>query len=436
MALGGGTFTFQNKVLPGTYINFVSAASASASLSDRGIAAMPLETDWGPEGEIFEVTSGDFIKNSLTIFGYDYTNEKMKGLRDLFIGARTLYAYRLNGGGTKATNTFATAKFGGTRGNDLKIVITANADDNTKWDVSTLLDTEVMDTQTAVTDAAALVANDWVTFKSDATLAATAGTALTGGTNVTVTGTQHQTFLDKLEAYSFNTLGLPSTDATTKSLYVAYTQRMRDEIGKKFQLVVHSKAADNYGVINVKNSTSDANWNAASLVYWVTGMTAGCEVNASLHNRLYNGEFTVGVSYTQAQLETAIQSGEFTFHKVGADVRVLEDINSMVTTTDTVGDVFKDNQTVRVIDQIANDIAVIFNTNYLGTVPNDQTGRASLWSDIVSHHKQLADVRAIEGFSADDVTVAEGENKHSVVVTDAITVVNTMLQLYMTVTVG
>ena len=436
MALGGGTFTFQNKVLPGTYINFVSAASASASLSDRGIAAMPLETDWGPEGEIFKVTSGDFIKNSLTIFGYDYTNEKMKGLRDLFIGAKTLYAYRLNGGGTKATNTYATAKYGGTRGNDLKIVITANADDNTKWDVSTLLGTEVMDTQSKVANAAALVDNDWVTFKSDAELAATAGTALTGGTNVIVTGTQHQAFLDKLEAYSFNTLGLPSTDATTKSLYVAYTQRMRDEIGKKFQLVVHSKAADNYGVINVKNSTSDANWNAASLVYWVTGMTAGCEVNASLHNRLYNGEFTVGVDYTQAQLETAIQSGEFTFHKVGADVRVLEDINSMVTVSDTQGDVFKDNQTVRVIDQIANDIAVLFNTRYLGTVPNDEAGRANLWSDIVSHHQQLANARAIEDFSADDITVEQGENKHAVVVTDAITVVNTMLQLYMTVTVG
>ena len=52
----------------------------------------------------------------------------MKGLRDLFIGAKTLYAYRLNGGGTKAENTFATALCGGTRGNDLKIVIQENAD--------------------------------------------------------------------------------------------------------------------------------------------------------------------------------------------------------------------------------------------------------------------------------------------------------------------
>ena len=40
MAFGGGTFTSQNKVLPGAYINFVSAARASASLSERGTAAM------------------------------------------------------------------------------------------------------------------------------------------------------------------------------------------------------------------------------------------------------------------------------------------------------------------------------------------------------------------------------------------------------------
>ena len=63
MALGGGNFISQNKVLPGTYINFVSAAHASAALSDRGYAAMPLVTGWGIEDEVFTVTSGDFQKN-------------------------------------------------------------------------------------------------------------------------------------------------------------------------------------------------------------------------------------------------------------------------------------------------------------------------------------------------------------------------------------
>lgn len=64
MALGGGTFLVQNKELPGAYINFVSAASASATLSDRGIATMPLEMDWGISGEIFEVTNEDFRKTA------------------------------------------------------------------------------------------------------------------------------------------------------------------------------------------------------------------------------------------------------------------------------------------------------------------------------------------------------------------------------------
>ncbi len=84
MALGGGVFLTQNKVLPGTYINFISASRASATLSDRGYVAMALELDWGIDDEVFTVTPEDLQKDSLMIFGYDYTSDKLKGLRDLF----------------------------------------------------------------------------------------------------------------------------------------------------------------------------------------------------------------------------------------------------------------------------------------------------------------------------------------------------------------
>lgn len=162
MALGGGTFLTQNKVLPGAYINFISVATASTNMSDRGYAAMGLELDWGQEGKIFEVTNGDFQKNSMKIFGHSYGDDCMKGLRDLFKNIQTLYAYRLNGGGTKAANTFATALYGGTRGNDIKIAVQANVDDNQLFDVQTWLDGVLMDTQT-VKKASELVANDYVT---------------------------------------------------------------------------------------------------------------------------------------------------------------------------------------------------------------------------------------------------------------------------------
>ena len=434
MALGGGTFLTQNKVLPGTYINFISVARASATLSDRGYATMPLELDWGIDGEIFEVTNADFQKNSLNIFGYDYTNDKLKGLRDLFLNLKTLYAYRLNSG-TKAANDYATAKCSGVRGNDLKVIIQRNVDDNNLFDVTLLIGAASIDMQT-VTSSASLVDNDFVIWKKDATLAVTVGVPLTGGTNGTVDGTAHQTYLDKIESYYFNTMGVITTEPSIKQLYANYNKRMRDEVGAKFQVVMHQNAADFEGVINIKNDVDDEEYSISSLVYWVTGLQAATEVNRSALNRRYDGEFTVISSFTQAQLTKAILNGEFTLHNVGTDVRVLSDINSLVTTTDVKGDVFKENQTIRVIDQIANDIAVLFNTKYLGVVPNDASGRISLWSDIVRHHEQLQEIRAIENFTDADVIVEQGNTKRAVVVSDLVTIVNAMAQLYMTVSIA
>ena len=168
----------------------------------------------------------------------------------------------------------------------------------------------------------------------------------------------------------------------------------------------------------------------------MTGITAGCEINKSNLNKIYDGEFAVDVDYTQAQLIDAIQAGEFTLHQVGSDIRVLEDINSLVTTSDEKGDVFKSNQTIRVIDQIANDDAVLFNTKYLGVVPNDAAGRISFWADLVKHRQQLQNIRAIENFTEADVAVRQGEDKKTIVVDGAIQVINAMAKLYMTTIVG
>ena len=431
MALGGGTFVTQNKKLPGAYINFVSLARASATLSSRGICTMPLELDWGADGSVVEVTNEDYQKHSMKIFGYSVDHEKMKGLNDLFENARTLYAYRINGGGSKAENDFAVAVCSGTRGNDLKVVIQANVDDNSLYDVSTYMDTTMVDSQT-VAKAADLAENGYVKFKADATLAVTAAAPLTGGTNGTADGAAHQSYLDKIESYSFNTMGVAITDETIKKLYVSFNKRLRNEMGIKFQLVLYRQAADFMGVISVKNKVTDEGWSESSLVYWVTGLECGCEVNKSCQNRKYEGSFTIDTEYIQTQLGQCIDNGEFVLHKVNSDVRVLEDINSMVTTTDTEGDIFKDNQTIRVIDQLGNDDAVLFNTKYLGVVPNKASGRTSLWSDLKKMREDLQTAGAIENFTDSDLTVEQGDTKKSVVVTGTIEVVNAMGKLYMT----
>ena len=435
MALGGGSFISQNKVLPGAYINFVSAASASATLSDRGVVTMPLELDWGVEGEIFEVGVDDFQKNSMKYFGYPYTHDKMKGLRDLFKYAKTLYAYKLNSGGTKASCDFATAKYPGSRGNALKIVIQANVDDPSIFDCYTYMDNVAVDLQT-VSAAANLVDNDYVEFKKNASLLVTASTPLTGGATGTVPGQAYQSYFDKIESYRFNTMGVVTTENTVKGLAASFIKRMRDDVGVKFQLVLYDyKSADYMGVISVKNEAIGSD-SKADLVYWVTGAQAGCAVNKSLQNKQYDGEYSMNVDFNQSELVKAIQAGEFTFHNVNGISRVLDDINTKVSVSDTEGDVFKDNQTVRVIDQIGNDIAVLFANKYLGAVPNDATGRVSLWSDIVKHHKDLQSIRAIEDFEDSDVVVSPGDTKKAVAVQDAVTVVNAMSKLYMTTVIS
>ena len=423
MALGGGTYITQNKVLPGAYFQFVSRAAATASLSERGVAAIGLDLNWGVDGKIITVTASDFAKNSLKIFGYDYTANEMKNIRELFLHANTLHIYRLNGGGTVASNDLAAARYSGTRGNDLKVVIQKNIDDETKFDVSLYLGSTKIDAQT-VTTVAELVANDFVTWKADAELAETAGVALTGGADGISDATAHQTFINKMESYTdTNAIGYMGAEDTIKGLYIAFAKRMRDEVGIKLQAVVFNKPGDSIACVNVKNS--------ADIVPWVTGVIAGTAVNASATNMKYDGEYEVDTDYTQAELEAAIKAGEFALHSVNGEVKVLEDINSLTTITDEQGDVFKDNQTVRVIDSIATSIATVFAEKYIGKVANNESGRTSLWSDVIKIHQELANINAIEGFETEDIVVEQGETKKSVQISGAITVVNTMTKLYM-----
>lgn len=438
MALGGGTFvTIGEKKLPGSYINFVSASRATLALSERGYAAIPLALDWGETGKVITLTAGEFQDKAFELFGLNYSSDELKPIRELFLNARTLYIYRLGSSGVKASGSLATAKYPGTLGNKIKIVTTAIVDDETTtgYRVQTFLDNVLVDTQevnsaTAKTDD--LAKNNFVDWIEDVSLSAGTVT-LTSGANPTITSVDYVDFLAAIEPYSFNTIGYAGTDSAVKSLFAAFTRRLRDEMGVKFQCVLYNySSADYEGVISVENTINNAqSGEAGNLVYWVTGAEAGCAINKSNTNKKYNGAYDINVSYTQSQLEDALDAGKFVFHKVGDEIRVLEDINTLTTFTDEKGEDFKYNQTIRVMDQIGNDIAAIFNTRYLGLIPNDESGRVSLWNEIVKYHKVLDGIGAIEDFSTEDITVEKGPTKKSVVVYDNITPINCMAQLYM-----
>lgn len=434
MALGGGTWTSQNKVLPGAYINYVSAQRAGIDVSERGVCALPMELNWGVDGEVFAVNAVDLDDEFMSVFGYPQTADEALPIREVFRHATTVYFYRLNSG-EKASCQISTARYSGTRGNDIRHVVTANIDDETKYDVDTYIGTTKVDSQT-VGSTAELEDNDYVEFKKDAEIEASAGIPLTGGANGEVTGDSHQKALDKFESYTFNVLACMSTDNSIKAVYAEYCKRLRDKVGAKFMVVIQNYAHDYIGTINLKNTVSDTGAPECALVPWLAGAEAGCAVNRTCENMTYDGEYSIKADYTQTQLKNAVKSGELVFHKVGDSVNILSDINSFVSVSKEMGEDFQLNQVVRVLDQIATDIASAFNKYYLGKVQNNEDGRISFWNYCVDIHKNLQSLGAIEDFESEDITVSRGSGKRDVVEYEAVKPVCAMSKLYMTIEVS
>ena len=443
MALGGGIFTNTKKTLPGAYINIVSASRSAGVVGERGVVAFAYPLAWNKQSAVIEVTAEDFYGKCLEIFGYNVEEDEMIMFREVFKHANKIYVYNLYAEGTKATSTYATAKYEGVVGNKIKVVIAPTSRIANGYDVKTYCGTAIVDSQLVVATAgviSGLVDNAYVTWASNITAPTEeASVTLTGGANGTE-ASDHTSAIVALSRKSFNVLCAYTTKSTDIAKYTAACRTSRDDSGVNYQCLIFNTAGMNYeGIVNLCNTvTPTAYAPAYGLLLWTAGAMASCPLNSSLTNFTYDGELDVNINYTQSELEEKIINGVFAFHEVGNEVRVLDDINSYVSdTSEKARDIFGFNQSVRIIDQTVNDIASIFNDKYNGKIQNDDAGRVALWSDLVSYYQELERIRAIEAFAPDtDLKVsAVTGNRRAVTVNANITIINTMTQLYMTVLV-
>ena len=54
--MAGGTWTSQNKALPGVYIRFKSAAAQTLTAGERGVVTICEPMSWGPVAQVTPVT--------------------------------------------------------------------------------------------------------------------------------------------------------------------------------------------------------------------------------------------------------------------------------------------------------------------------------------------------------------------------------------------
>lgn len=437
--MAGGTWTRQNKIRPGAYINFKSKEKSVSTLGERGIVTLPLVLPWGPEKQMVEITVDDDL---FDVIGIDITEESALLIREALKRAVKVLVYRINNG-VKAAGTHGAltveAKYSGTKGNALKIIVQTNIDDDTKFDVITMLGLKQVDKQVAIGNINELSSNSFVTFSGTGVLTATAGATLTGGQDGTVTNEDYTTYLAKAELYDFNTMGIPTKDSSLKAIVANFVKRLREQEGRKIQAVLENYAeADYEGIISVKNGVILNDMTVISsekAVAFVAGATAGANVNQSLTYSDYDGAMDVDNRYTNKEIEDALKNGEIVFTLSNSRVVIEQDINTFKSFTDEKSKDFRKNRVIRTLDGFANDVKALYEKNFIGKVSSNDDGRNLFKAEIIKLAEVNQNIGAIENFNADDIEVLKGTDKDSTVVVAGLQPLDSMEKLYMEVEV-
>lgn len=445
--MAGGTWSSQNKIRPGVYIRFKSSGNLGLSVSDRGTVAICEPMSWGPVAQVMEIEAG---ADMTPYTGYDITASENRFLNEIFkgtnrtAGPNKVLLYRPTASGSaQASATIApltaTAKYPGARGNDISVVITELTDPADTFTVSTVVDGEVVDQQTART-ADTLEANGWVTFSGTGALSANTGTPLTGGLDGAVQSAAYSAFLSAIEPYQFDVLIYDGNDSTVQDAMTAFVERIADEAGSYAQLVAAGLTnPDSRFVVNVMSGVALSNGTSLTpqqVTWWVGGALAGAQYNESLTYAQYPGAVDVTPKLTNSGYEQALASGQFVLFADNGVVKVEQDINSLVTYTTDISKPYHKNRVIRLLNTIANDIYRQFSDGYIGVVNNNEAGRMQFKSAIVGY---LLDIQANEGiqnFEAEDVTVEAGEDIDAIVVNLAIQPVDSAEKIYVTITVN
>lgn len=438
--MAGGTFVTMNKVRPGAYINFESVPKPLMTVAERGVVTMPVAMEWGPQGKMITLLSEDLLNgNSIPKIGYDAFDAESLVFREALKNAYKAYIFRADKGGEKATATLgaltASALYAGVVGNKISVAVIAAED---KFKVQTFLNGALKDEQT-VSTIAELAANDWVEFSGDGAPTANAGTKLTGGTNGTVSAAILADYFKEAEKFKWNTMGIPLDTASIGAQVTAFIKRMRDDLGKKCQaVVVDYPNADYEGIISVSQGYKTSTEEITKYIFAATvaGMTAGANVNQSNTYATVDADAVEIVGeLTDDEIEEALQSGKFIISRRDDDVIVVEqDINTFKSFVPKKGKEFAKNRVIRCLDEINNTTKLTWEKSYVGKVDNNEEGRNLFKADLINFGNQLQNLNAITDFDGNaDIAVSKGQNIEDVIADWAITPVDAMEKLYMTV---
>lgn len=442
--MAGGTWNVTDQpVLPGLYMNFVSAAGNAIQAGARGVVVAPVKAHWGPVGQFVEVGSEAAIRE---LFQED-ESEGATAYSTLYLallgGPKKLLAYRLAGASaTEASVTLqdesgnavlrVKAKYPGKRGNGFIASVEPSlslpgSKELKLYEGTALLRTFPLGDGSTLQAAAAVngdPANAWIVAEAleEGTLADVSGAALTGGDSgiADLTNAEYASALSAFETQDFHVLTLDGvSDAALRTSVAAWVKRVRSE-GKGViavlggsaaddtaadavsKAVARSAAIDNEGVVNVGTGAvlNGRAYSSAQVAAWVAGLIAGQPLKASTTYAASPFD-DVTRRWTRSEQEQAVQGGVFLLVHDGRRVKALRGVNSLVTLREGQNKGWKKIRKIRVMDQINADLQRTAEDAYIGKVNNTEEGRLALIGAGKQYLQTLAAENVIEATGFD-----------------------------------
>ncbi len=432
-------------VLPGLFMNFVSAAGAAIVPGARGVVVAPVKAHWGPIGQFVEVTSENAIKELFSNDEFSGATAYTTLFLSLLGGAKKLLAYRMadssaaaaeivlkNSEASPADALKVSAKYAGERGNAFKVTIqpslaVPDVKELKLYEGNTLLRTITLgngDVDAAVAAINKDSGNKWIVAEklAEGVLADVSGVALEGGASG-ISGITNADYIAATEAFEtqdFHVLTLDGvTDAALRTSLVAWVKRVRSE-GKGImatlggsmaedtgadavnKAIARSAAADFEGIINVGTGAvlNGKSYSSAQVASWVAGLIAGQALKESTTYAASPFD-DVTRRWTRSEQEQAVQNGVFLLVHDGRRVKVLRGVNSLITLQQGQNKGWKKIRKVRVIDQINADLQRQAEDHYIGKVNNTAEGRQALISAGKQYLQTLAAESVIEATGYD-----------------------------------
>lgn len=211
---------------------------------------------------------------------------------------------------------------------------------------------------------------------------------------VYVIGTEEDNLSEALEYFEtqvFDYIVGPAdcdpTDATEIDTWISL-QRLDDRTPKG---VLPKKAADSEAIVNFTTDeifVGNEEYDAAEYCSRIAGLIAGTPMTISATYAPLP-EVTDVTRLSKEAMDTAIDNGEFIVFHDGEKVKVGRGVNSLKTTTQDKGEIFKKIKIVEAVDMIKNDIRMTAQDSYIGKYANSYDNKCLLITAISGYFRQL-----------------------------------------------